>query len=134
MNSSKKRTNEFVFTGFYMFLFVFWKKLRTPQRHFEIIWPLGLFCFGSGSPRFSDLPAALHSVSKRICLVNNYWKCTECWTRCWLFQPMNCRILDVLVCTFYNVSWVMKFPQAWLEISSNSLLNKIRLIVDLQNS
>ena len=23
-----------------MFLFVFWKKLKTPKRHFEIIWPL----------------------------------------------------------------------------------------------
>ena len=23
-----------------LFLFVFWKKLKTPKRHFEIIWPL----------------------------------------------------------------------------------------------
>ena len=25
-----------------VFSFVFWKKLKTPKRHFEIIWPLGV--------------------------------------------------------------------------------------------
>ena len=29
------------------FLFLFWKKLKTPKKHFEIIWPLGLCNFGS---------------------------------------------------------------------------------------
>ena len=36
VNSSKKRTNEFVFTTMRS-VFVFWKKLKTPKRHFEII-------------------------------------------------------------------------------------------------
>ena len=42
--SSKKRTNEFYFTTMKpqvdLFSFVFWRKLKTPKRHFEIIWPL----------------------------------------------------------------------------------------------
>ena len=42
--SSKKRTNVFYFTTMKpqvdLFLFVFWRKLKTPKRHFEIIWPL----------------------------------------------------------------------------------------------
>ena len=42
--SSKKRTNEFYFTTmkpqFDLFSFVFWMKLKTPKRHFEINWPL----------------------------------------------------------------------------------------------
>ena len=42
--SSKKQTNEFYFTTMkpqvYLFWFVFWRKLKTPKRHFEIIWPL----------------------------------------------------------------------------------------------
>ena len=37
---SKKRTNEFYFTTMKpqvdLFSFVFWKKLKTPKRHFEI--------------------------------------------------------------------------------------------------
>ena len=41
---SKNRTNEFNFTSMIpqvdLFLFVFWKKLKTPKRHFEINWPL----------------------------------------------------------------------------------------------
>ena len=44
--SSKKGTNEFYFTimtpQIDLFLFVFWKKLKTPKRLFEIIWPLTL--------------------------------------------------------------------------------------------
>ena len=42
--SSKKRTNEFYFTTMIpqvdLFSFVFWKKLKTPKRQFEINWPL----------------------------------------------------------------------------------------------
>ena len=42
--SSKKRTNKFDFTTMKpqvdLFSFVFWKKLMTPKRHFEIMWPL----------------------------------------------------------------------------------------------
>ena len=42
--SSQKQTNEFYFTNMKplldLFLFVFWRKLKTPKRHFEIIWPL----------------------------------------------------------------------------------------------
>ena len=41
--SSKKWTNEFYFTmkpQVDLFLFVFWRKLKTPKRHFEIKWPL----------------------------------------------------------------------------------------------
>ena len=42
--SSKKQTNEFYFTTLkpqaYLLSFVFWRKLKTPKRHFEIIWPL----------------------------------------------------------------------------------------------
>ena len=42
--SSKKQTNEFYFTTMkpqvYLFWFVFWRKLKTPIRYFEIIWPL----------------------------------------------------------------------------------------------
>ena len=43
MNSSIKWTNEFIYTIYYLcnvFSFVFWKKLKIPKRHFEIIWPL----------------------------------------------------------------------------------------------
>ena len=50
MNSSKKRTNEFDFTTmipqFDLFLFVFWKKLKTPKGHFEINWPLAYSFLG----------------------------------------------------------------------------------------
>ena len=42
--SSNNRTNEFDSTTMipqvYLFLFVFWKKFKTPKRHFEINWPL----------------------------------------------------------------------------------------------
>ena len=45
--SSKKRTNKFDFTTMIpqvdLFSFVFWKKLKTPKRHFEINWPLVIF-------------------------------------------------------------------------------------------
>ena len=36
----QKRTNEFVFTTMQRVFVHFWKKLKTPKRHFEIIWPL----------------------------------------------------------------------------------------------
>ena len=42
--SSKKRMNTFDFTTMIpqvdLFSFVFWKKFKTPKRHFEINWPL----------------------------------------------------------------------------------------------
>ena len=42
--SYKKRTNEFDFTIMIpqvdLFSFVFWKKSKTPKKHFEINWPL----------------------------------------------------------------------------------------------
>ena len=42
--SSKKPTIEFYFTAMKphvdMFSFIFWRKLKTPKRHFEINWPL----------------------------------------------------------------------------------------------
>ena len=45
----EKRINEFNFTTmisqFDLFSFVFWKKLKTPKRHFEIIWPLATMYF-----------------------------------------------------------------------------------------
>ena len=54
MNSSKKRTNEFDFTTMIpqvdLFSFVFWKKLKTPKRHFEINWPLNINSPGSPRP------------------------------------------------------------------------------------
>ena len=44
--SPKQRTNEFYSTTMKpqvdFFSFVFWRKLRTPKRHFEINWPLQL--------------------------------------------------------------------------------------------
>ena len=40
MNSSKKWTNEFVFTTMRRVFIHFWKKLKTPKRHLKIIWPL----------------------------------------------------------------------------------------------
>ena len=40
LNSPKKRTKKFDFTTmipqFVLFPFVFWEKLKTPKRHFEI--------------------------------------------------------------------------------------------------
>ena len=43
-NSPKKRTNKFDFTTMKpqvdLSSFVFWRKLKTPKRHFEIHWPL----------------------------------------------------------------------------------------------
>ena len=38
--SSKKWTNKFDFTTCWLVLFVFWKKVKAPKRHFEINWPL----------------------------------------------------------------------------------------------
>ena len=38
--SSKKQTKEFNFTTMRLVLFVFWRKLKTPKRHFEINWSL----------------------------------------------------------------------------------------------
>ena len=43
--SSKKRMNEFDFNSTMvpqvdLLLFVFWRKLKRPRRHFEIIWPV----------------------------------------------------------------------------------------------
>ena len=39
--SSKKRTNKFYFTTMkplvHLFSFIFWRKLKAPKRHFEII-------------------------------------------------------------------------------------------------
>ena len=35
-----------------LFLFFFWRKLRTPKRHFEIIWPLPTRCFSIFSELF----------------------------------------------------------------------------------
>ena len=35
VNSSKQRTNEFVFTTKQCVFVVFWRKLKTPIRHFE---------------------------------------------------------------------------------------------------
>ena len=40
MNSSKKRSMNSFLLVFDMFSFVFWKKLKTPKRYFEINWPL----------------------------------------------------------------------------------------------
>ena len=44
LNSSKKWTKKFDLTTmipqFDFFSFVFWKKVKTPKRHFEINWPL----------------------------------------------------------------------------------------------
>ena len=37
MNSSKKRSNEFVFTTMRRVFVRFWKELKTPKKHFEII-------------------------------------------------------------------------------------------------
>ena len=42
MNSSKNEHMNSFFLLCNVFLFVFWKKLKTPKRHFEIIWPLVL--------------------------------------------------------------------------------------------
>ena len=39
VNSSKKQMNSFLQVCD-VISFVFWKKLKTPKRHFEIIWPL----------------------------------------------------------------------------------------------
>ena len=45
--SSKKGTYEFYFTTMKpqvdLFSFVFWNKLKTPKKHFEINWPLAFF-------------------------------------------------------------------------------------------
>ena len=58
--SSKKRTNEFYFTIMKpqvdLISFVFWRKLKTPKKHFEIIWPLQ-----TGRERYSW--AALITIS-----------------------------------------------------------------------
>ena len=65
--SSKKRTSKFDFATMKpqvdLFSFVFWRKLKTPKGHFEIIWPLvpwHLF-FGdlSQSEKFSEIKTPL---------------------------------------------------------------------------
>ena len=47
--SSKKRTNKLYFTTMKpqvdLFPFVFWRKLKTPKRHFEISWPLRMMTY-----------------------------------------------------------------------------------------
>ena len=44
----KKWTNKFYFTTMKpqvdLFSFVFWRKLKTPTRHFKINWPLRAYC------------------------------------------------------------------------------------------
>ena len=44
----QKWTNKFYFTTMKpqvdLFSFVFWRKLKKPKRHFEIIWPLRSYC------------------------------------------------------------------------------------------
>ena len=44
LNFSKKRTNKFDYTTMIpqvnLFSFLFWRKLKTPKTHMEIIWPL----------------------------------------------------------------------------------------------
>ena len=44
LHSSKKRTKKFDLTTMIpqvdLFLFIFWKNLKAPKRHFEIKWPL----------------------------------------------------------------------------------------------
>ena len=44
LNSSKKWTKKFDLTNMIpqvdLFLFIFWKNLKTPKRHFKICWPL----------------------------------------------------------------------------------------------
>ena len=65
VNSSKKQTNEFVFTGMNVFTFVFWKKLKTPKRHFEITWPL---------KTWSDYPTYRLRLWFRIYVIYKSWK------------------------------------------------------------
>ena len=54
---SKKQMNEFYFTTMKsqvdLLLFIFWRKLKTPKRHFKINWPLAAPKMVS----FSQLPA-----------------------------------------------------------------------------
>ena len=40
--SSKNEQTNSTLLPWYLFSFVFWKKLKTPKRHFEINWPLFL--------------------------------------------------------------------------------------------
>ena len=73
-NISSKKTNKFNFTTTYdtscteaqvdLFLFVFWKKLKTPKRHFEINWPLD----GSMKEIWSDPVHVLFKMNKLVYL------------------------------------------------------------------
>ena len=66
--SSKEWMNKFNFILVDLLLFVFWKKVKTPRRHFEINWPLASESTkkygGHGFQRFSPQMQWLKSKKK----------------------------------------------------------------------
>ena len=48
-------------SGRLFFVFVFWRKLKTPKRHFEIIWPYSNLCFSDSQDIIFYFSVALTS-------------------------------------------------------------------------
>ena len=71
--SSKNRTSKFYFTTMKplvdLFLFVFWKKLKTPKRHFEFNWPLVCCRHYHLTGIFKHLIWRLNPIPTRLCHV-----------------------------------------------------------------
>ena len=102
-----QKTNEWI--RFYnlckVFLFLFWKKLKTPKRHFEIIWPLIYFWLQRFFWGFSSM------------LMNNqsylqFWIYVQCSKKCQFLFCLRRKIksLDLgEIFVFYNIIKLIHF-------------------------
>ena len=105
--SSKKWTNEFYFTTMKpqvdLLSFVFWKKLKTPKRHFEINWPLW-----AGSIFF---PVTTLLYPKLLCFARIGMTLKVFWTIGWtekvLFQSLVFPAFPVCWQFFYMPAQVL---------------------------
>ena len=93
--SSKKRMNKFYFTTMKpqadLFFFIFWRKLKTPKRHFEIIWPFALraYCLNIYIPCFRT---QMTTTRRRCALASSHWckKVEGPWeTKAWIHSPLD---------------------------------------------
>ena len=57
--------NSFLLVCNDVFLFAFWKKLKTPKRHFEIIWPLIAWFLVEKKPKIWNSLVNLPKISKK---------------------------------------------------------------------
>ena len=98
MNSSKKQTNEFVFTTMPCVFVRFWKKLKTPKRHFEIIWPLNVYFWMA----FKSLISLLFYFPIYFPIMDTMCSFSVIW-RLWS-QHLWIRLVSVGLLSFYKIS------------------------------